>query len=135
MPYHFEDFALDGERRELRRGNELVPVEPQVFDLLQFLIRNRERVVSKDDLVDAVWQGRIVSDATLASRVNAARNALQDSGEEQRLVRTILRRGFRFVGTVREEGGPDDDGTGAASQSLTWAFPPVPPSPCCPSPI
>lgn len=105
MSYHFEDFALDGERRELRRGNELVPVEPQVFDLLQFLIRNRERVVSKDDLVDAVCQGRIVSDATLASRVNAARNALQDSGEEQRLVRTILRRGFRFVGTVREEGG------------------------------
>ncbi|TIP97337.1 MAG: transcriptional regulator, partial [Mesorhizobium sp.] len=61
MPYHFEDFALDGDRRELRRGNELVSVEPQVFDLLQYLIRNRERVVSKDDLVDAVWQGRIIS--------------------------------------------------------------------------
>ncbi|MBZ9797611.1 winged helix-turn-helix domain-containing tetratricopeptide repeat protein [Mesorhizobium sp. ES1-4] len=105
MPYLFEDFALDGARRELRRGNELVPVEPQVFDLLQYLIRNRERVVSKDDLVDAVWQGRIVSDATLASRVNAARSALQDNGEQQRLVRTILRRGFRFVGTVREEAG------------------------------
>ncbi|RWH78854.1 MAG: transcriptional regulator [Mesorhizobium sp.] len=103
MPYHFEDFALDGDRRELRRGNELVSVEPQVFDLLQYLIRNRERVVSKDDLVDAVWQGRIISDATLASRINAARNALGDSGDEQRLIRTILRRGFRFVGTVREE--------------------------------
>ncbi len=103
MPYHFEDFALDGDRRELRRGDELIPVEPQVFDLLQYLIRNRERVVSKDDLVDAVWQGRIVSDATLASRVNAARNALRDSGEEQRLIRTILRRGFRFVGTARED--------------------------------
>ncbi|TPK93026.1 transcriptional regulator [Mesorhizobium sp. B2-4-12] len=107
MPYLFEDFALDGDRRELRRGNELVPVEPQVFDLLQYLIRNRERVVSKDDLVDAVWQGRIVSDATLASRVNAARGALQDNGEQQRLVRTILRRGFRFVGTVREEAGAE----------------------------
>ncbi|TPL06156.1 transcriptional regulator [Mesorhizobium sp. B2-4-14] len=107
MPYLFEDFALDGDRRELRRGNELVPVEPQVFDLLQYLIRNRERVVSKDDLVDAVWQGRIVSDATLASRVNAARSALQDNGEQQRLVRTILRRGFRFVGTVREEAGAE----------------------------
>ncbi|SJM31010.1 winged helix-turn-helix domain-containing tetratricopeptide repeat protein [Mesorhizobium delmotii] len=103
MPYHFEDFALDGDRRELRRGNDLVSVEPQVFDLLQYLIRNRERVVSKDDLVDAVWQGRIISDATLASRINAARNALGDSGEEQRLIRTILRRGLRFVGTVREE--------------------------------
>ncbi|MBB6412405.1 winged helix-turn-helix domain-containing protein [Mesorhizobium sangaii] len=103
MPYLFEDFALDGDRRELRRGDDLIPVEPQVFDLLQYLIRNRERVVSKDDLVDAVWQGRIVSDATLASRINAARNALQDSGEQQRLIRTILRRGLRFVGTVREE--------------------------------
>ena len=103
MPYLFEDFALDGDRRELRRGNDLISVEPQVFDLLQYLIRNRDRVVSKDDLIDAVWQGRIVSDATLASRINAARNALQDSGEEQRLIRTILRRGLRFVGSVREE--------------------------------
>ncbi|MFD1984065.1 winged helix-turn-helix domain-containing protein [Mesorhizobium newzealandense] len=103
MPYLFEDFALDGDRCELRRGNDLISVEPQVFDLLQYLIRNRERVVSRDDLIDAVWQGRIVSDATLASRINAARNALQDSGEEQRLIRTILRRGLRFVGTVREE--------------------------------
>ncbi|UDL88884.1 winged helix-turn-helix domain-containing tetratricopeptide repeat protein [Mesorhizobium sp. PAMC28654] len=103
MPYLFEDFALDGDRRELRRGNDLIPVEPQVFDLLQYLIRNRERVVSRDDLVDAVWKGRIVSDATLASRINAARNALRDSGEQQRLIRTILRRGLRFVGTVREE--------------------------------
>jgi TolB-like protein len=103
LPYLFEDFALDGDRRELRRGNDLISVEPQVFDLLQYLIRNRERVVSKDDLIDAVWQGRIVSDATLASRINAARNALHDSGEEQRLIRTILRRGLRFVGTVREE--------------------------------
>ena len=103
MPYLFEDFALDGDRRELRRGNDLISVEPQVFDLLQYLIRNRDRVVSKDDLIDAVWQGRIVSDATLASRINAARNALQDSGEEQRLIRTIPRRGLRFVGSVREE--------------------------------
>ncbi|MER9234152.1 winged helix-turn-helix domain-containing tetratricopeptide repeat protein [Mesorhizobium sp. M0622] len=107
MPYLFEDFALDCDRRELRRGNDLIAVEPQVFDLLQYLIRNRERVVSKDDLVDAVWQGRIVSDATLASRVNAARNALHDSGDEQRLIRTILRRGFRFVGTVLEEAGTE----------------------------
>ncbi|WP_376706188.1 winged helix-turn-helix domain-containing tetratricopeptide repeat protein (plasmid) [Mesorhizobium sp. ISC25] len=107
MPYLFEDFALDGDRRELRRGNDLISVEPQVFDLLQYLIRNRERVVSKDDLVDAVWQGRIVSDATLASRVNAARSALQDNGEQQRLVRTILRRGFRFIGSVREEAGAE----------------------------
>ena len=118
MPYHFEDFALDGDRRELRRGGGLVAVEPQVFDLLQYLIHNRDHVVSKDDIVEAVWQGRIVSDATLASRGNAARNALGDNGEEQRLIRTILRRGLRFVGAVREE----DGAPGAA--------PPGQPAPC-----
>ena len=107
MLYLFEDFVLDSDRRELRRGDELLSVEPQVFDLLQYLIRNRDRVVSKDDLVSAVWQGRIVSDATLSSRINAARNALRDSGEEQRLIRTILRKGIRFVGAVREEDGAE----------------------------
>ena len=101
--YLFEDFALDCERRELRRRNELLSVEPQVFDLLQYLIRNRDHVVSKDDILAAVWHGRIVSEATLGSRINAARSALSDSGDEQRLIRTILRKGMRFVGTVREE--------------------------------
>ena len=101
--FFFEDFALDCNRRELRRGNELLSVEPQVFDLLQYLVRNRDRVVSKDDLIAAVWQGRIVSEATLGSRINAVRAALHDSGEEQRLIRTVLRKGIRFVGTVREE--------------------------------
>ena len=107
MLYLFEDFALDGDRHELHRGSELLSVEPQVFDLLQYLIRNRNRVVSKDDLVSAVWQGRIVSEATLSSRINAARSALHDNGEEQRLIRTILRKGIRFVGAVREEGGTE----------------------------
>ena len=95
--FFFEDFGLDCDRRELRRGNELLSVEPQVFDLLQYLIRNRDRVVSKDDLIAAVWQGRIVSEATLGSRINAVRAALHDSGEEQHLIRTVLRKGVRFV--------------------------------------
>lgn len=103
--YHFEDFALDEDRRELRRGSELLRVEPQVFDLLCYLICNRDRVVSKDDLVSSVWQGRIVSDATLSSRINAVRSALNDSGEEQRLIRTIMRKGIRFLGNVRAESG------------------------------
>jgi TolB-like protein/Tfp pilus assembly protein PilF len=101
--YLFEDFALDTERRELRRKADLVQVEPQVFDLLIYLIRNRERVVSRDDLVAAVWNGRIVSEAALDSRVNAARRAIRDSGQEQRLIKTLPRKGVRFVGSVREQ--------------------------------
>ena len=102
MRYLFEDYTLDTERRELHRGADAVSITPQVFDLLDYLIRNRERVVSKDDLISAVWNGRIVSDAALTTRLNAARNAIGDSGDEQRLIKTLPRKGFRFVGTVRE---------------------------------
>jgi adenylate cyclase len=101
--YSFEDFSLDTARRELRRGGALVALQPQVFDLLEYAIRNRERVVSKDDLLTAVWNGRIVSESTLSTRINAARNAIGDSGEEQRLLRTAHGKGIRFVGIVREE--------------------------------
>jgi adenylate cyclase len=103
LRYLFEDCVLDTDRRELRRGAEAVAVAPQVFDLLAYLIRNRERVVSKDDLIGAIWGGRIVSDGAVTTRINAARNAIGDSGEEQRLIRTLPRKGFRFVGAVREE--------------------------------
>jgi pimeloyl-ACP methyl ester carboxylesterase len=102
MLFQFEDCALDTARRELRRGPELVEVEPQVFDLLVYLVQNRDRVVSKDDLIAAVWGGRVVSDSTLQSRINAARKAVGDSGEQQRLIRTIARKGVRFVSTVNE---------------------------------
>ena len=102
MRYLFEEYAFDTDRRELRRGAEAVSVAPQVFDLLDYLIRNRERVVTKDDLVKAVWNGRIVSDAALTTRINVARNAIGDSGEEQRLIKTLPRKGFRFVGKVEE---------------------------------
>ena len=105
MRYLFEDYTLNTERRELHRGTDAVSIAPQVFDLLDYLIRNRERVVSKDDLIGAVWNGRIVSDAALTTRLNAARNAIGDSGEEQRLVKTLPRKGFRFVGQVQEEQG------------------------------
>ena len=110
MRYLFEDYTLDTERRELHRGADDVSVTPQVFDLLEYLIRNRQRVVSKDDLVSAIWNGRIVSDAALTTRLNAARSAIGDSGEEQRLIKTFPRKGFRFVGQVREvQGVPDAD--------------------------
>jgi TolB-like protein len=102
------DHTLDTDRRELHRGSEPVAVEPQVFDLLIYLVQNRDRVVSKDDLIASVWEGRIVSESTLTSRINAARKAVGDSGEDQKLIRTISRRGFRFVGTVRTRSNGDE---------------------------
>jgi TolB-like protein len=114
------DHTLDTDRRELRRGSEPIELEPQVFDLLVYLMQNHDRVVSKDDLIAAVWGGRIVSDSTLTSRISAARTALGDSGEDQRLIRTIPRRGLRFVGAVRTQwdGGETGDSTGAPSDDL-----------------
>jgi adenylate cyclase len=108
LRYLFEDYALDIDRRELHRGADVIPTAPQVFDLLDYLIRNRDHVVSKDDLVSAIWKGRIVSDAALTTRLNAARSAIGDSGEEQRYIKTLPRKGFRFVGTVREEDRPSN---------------------------
>ena len=106
MRYLFENCALDTDRRELRRGAELVAIPPQVFDLLNYLIRNREHVISKDDLIEAIWKGRIVSETAITTRLNAARIAIGDTGNEQRLIKTLPRKGFRFVGTVREAEGP-----------------------------
>ena len=102
MQFRFADHQLDTDRRELHRGSELIGVEPQVFDLLVYLVQNRDRVVSKDDLIAAVWGGRVVSESTLTSRINAARRAVGDSGKEQRLIRTVARKGLRFVGAVDE---------------------------------
>jgi TolB-like protein/tetratricopeptide (TPR) repeat protein len=113
VQYRFEDYVLDPERRELMRGSEAIAVGPQVFDLLLYLVQNREHVVSKDQLLDEVWGARIVSESTLTSHINAARKAIGDTGQEQRLIRTVSRKGFRFVGDV-EEGQPPG-GFGPAS--------------------
>ena len=102
LRYLFEEYAFDTDRRELHRRADVVSVAPQVFDLLNYLIRNRERVVSKDDLLKAIWNGRSVSDAALTTRLNVARSVIGDSGEKQRLIKTLPRKGFRFVGMVRE---------------------------------
>jgi DNA-binding winged helix-turn-helix (wHTH) protein/pimeloyl-ACP methyl ester carboxylesterase len=115
----FDQYALDTDRRELKRGGELVAMEPQVFDLLVYLVENRDRVVSKDDLIAAVWGGRIVSESTLTSRINAVRKAVGDSGEHQNLIRTIPRKGIRFVGAVREPSASDP----AADQAKPVAAP------------
>lgn len=110
---------LDIERRELRRGPELIAVEPQVFDLLVYLVQNRERVVTKDDLIASVWGGRIVSESTLTSRINAARKAVGDSGDQQRLIRTIARKGIRFVGAVSDAAAQPTPNVSTHAQSTT----------------
>lgn len=118
MPFVFEDFVLDGDRRELRRGSSVVAVEPKVFDLLVHLVANRQRVITKDDLIGAVWEGRIVSDSALTTAVNAARVALGDSGGAQRLIKTLPRKGFRFVGEVRKQ-----EAVGTAAADVAPALP------------
>ena len=115
LRYLFEDYALDTERRELRRGDAPVAIEPKVFDLLAYVIENRERVVSRDDLIAHVWGGRIVSEAALARCINGARSAIGDSGEAQRLIKTLPRKGLRFVGGVREEQAPSGSTADAAA--------------------
>ncbi|HSK31099.1 MAG TPA: winged helix-turn-helix domain-containing protein, partial [Candidatus Limnocylindria bacterium] len=103
MRYLFGEYALDANRRELARSGSPIHVEPQVFDLVLYLIQNRGRVVSKDDLLENVWDGRIVSESTLSNRISVARQAIGDSGDQQEFIKTIARRGLRFVGEVREE--------------------------------
>jgi pimeloyl-ACP methyl ester carboxylesterase len=109
--YFFENHSLDTNRRELRRGAQIIAIGPQVFDVLEYLIRNRERVVSNDDLIAGIWKGRIVSESTLSSRITAARQAIGDSGEQQNFIRTLPRKGYRFIAQVREKSqvgdGPD----------------------------
>ena len=89
MDFSFADFEINAARRELRRSGSIVHMEPQVFDLLVHLIRNRDRIVSKDELIESIWQGRIVSEAALSSRISAARRALGDSGNDQTFIRTL----------------------------------------------
>jgi TolB-like protein/Tfp pilus assembly protein PilF len=114
LRYLFEEYTFDTDRRELRRGADVVTIAPQVFDLLDYLIRNRERVVSKDDLIRAVWDSRIVSDAALTTRLNAVRSAIGDTGEKQHLIKTLQRKGFRFVAKVQEDQGRTVEPVGSA---------------------
>ena len=111
MRYLFEDCCLDTDRRELRREGHIVRIEPQVFDLLEYLIRNCDRLVTKDDLIASVWEGRIVSDSALTTRLNAARMSICDSGEQQRLIKTVPRKGFRFIGEIRNDQTSSAEGT------------------------
>jgi DNA-binding winged helix-turn-helix (wHTH) protein len=107
LRYRFENHIIDTDRRELRRGTQLITVEPQVFDILSYLILNREKVVSRDDLIASIWAGRIVSESALTTRINAARSAIGDNGHDQHLIKTLPRKGIRFVGAVHEQQGQD----------------------------
>ncbi len=96
MRFSFADYVLDVDRRELTHDSEQVLIAPQVFDLLVYLVKNRERVVSKDDLIEGVWGGRIVSESTLTSHINAVRKAVGDSGEDQNLCAHYCPQRFPF---------------------------------------
>jgi pimeloyl-ACP methyl ester carboxylesterase len=104
MRYRFDGFELDMEVVELRKGAERIPLEPQVFDVLAYLVTNHHRLVSKEELLDHVWPEKYISEAALTSRLMAARKALGDNGRDQRFIRTVHRRGYRFVGEVVTEG-------------------------------
>ena len=115
MQFVFDGHVLDTDTRELRRGDAQIALEPQVLDLLTYLVENRDRVVSKDDLIASVWGGRAVSDSALTSRIHAARKAIGDTGRNQKLIRTIARRGLRFVGTLHAPTDSDGRSPSAAS--------------------
>ncbi len=134
MQFLFGENALDIDRRELRHGSALISIGPQVFDLLVYLVENRDRVVSKDDLLEAIWVGRIVSESTLTSHINAVRKAIGDTGEEQSLIRTVPRKGFRFVGEVRDkktssEKAPSTQAINVAHEQATQLTSPLPDKP------
>ena len=121
MRIRFGQYLLDTALRELRSGGDRVPLEPKLFDLLAYLIANRTRVVGKDELLDAVWAGRIVSESSLTTSVAAIRRALGDSGEAQAVIRTIARKGMRFVADAQEEPGPASVAAAAPDQPLAPA--------------
>ena len=106
LGFRFDEFEIDLGQQELRRSGEVVRIEPQVFELLVYLVRNANRIVSKEELIEAVWQGRVISEAALSSCVSAARRAIGDSGKDQRRIRTASKRGFRFVGALDDATPP-----------------------------
>ena len=108
MIYRFDDLRIDTDRFELRRGDDIRQVEPLVFDLIRYLAANPNRVVTRDEIIEHVWHGRIVSDATVSGCVKSARRALDDSGEDQRRIRTVRGRGFHLIGEVSADAGADE---------------------------
>ncbi len=115
MAYRFGECELDPGLHELRRKGRVSAIEPKVFDLLLYLVENRDRMVSKDELNQRIWKGRFVSDASLSTCIKLARQAIGDSGKRQDYIRTVSRRGFRFVGSVEVRGSIHDAGEPASA--------------------
>jgi len=132
--FKFDNFLLDPERRELKGAGGVIHVEPQVFDLLLHFAQNSNRVITKDELIEHVWKGRIVSDAALNSRINSARKAVGESGETQTLIKTVPRRGFLFSAEVVAQ-TPDQSNSHtrmeSSSEPAKLALPTSRPSPFC----
>jgi len=128
MGYRFDTYEIDDTRQELRRAGAAVHIEPQVFDLLAYLVKNRARTVSRDELIDTIWHGRIVSDAALSSCISAARRAIGDSGSSQDLIRTLHKRGFRFVGDIEDDAALSAGDETTASHGVALGQTPVVPS-------
>lgn len=114
MTYVFGDSEIDLDRFEVRRGRQTVPVEPQVFEVLRYLVEHRDRLVTKEELLDNVWGDRFVSESALTSRIKDARRAVGDDGQLQQVIRTVHGRGYRFVAEVRDV--PERAGVGVATQ-------------------
>ena len=127
MIYSFEDYELDPTQYELRKDGRVCAIEPKAFDLLHFLVRNRDRLVTKDEIHETIWQGRIVSEATVDSCINATRRAVGDNGKDQRLIKTLPRRGFRFVGDVNEttEDSSKDVSAGMSAEGISSDLPSI----------
>src|SRR5437763_4138550 len=122
LKYSFGVCDLDTDLFELRRASVAVPIEPQVFNVLAYLIEHRDRVVSKNEILDNVWGDRFVSESALTTRIKACRRAIGDDGQQQRMIKTLHGRGYRFIAVVRNDNGataavsiPDDDGEPTAS--------------------
>ncbi|MDE2485807.1 MAG: winged helix-turn-helix domain-containing protein [Alphaproteobacteria bacterium] len=124
MLYRFGDVCLDLDRCELRSSGTPVHVEPQVLALIRLLVENRDRLVSRDEIVERIWSGRFISDAAVASRIRSARQALGDTGEAQRIIRTVPKLGFRFVAAVKVEGATEPTPI-LAPESAATTEPPI----------
>jgi len=122
----FDDFEIDPRRGELRKNGLAVPIEPQVLDLLAFLASDPGRVFSRDEIIDAVWGGRIVSDSAISTRINAVRQAVGDDGREQRIVRTVPRKGFMFVPDIHGATSSRDERISSRSEGAALPLPSKP---------